>query len=52
MNPPEFYLGAHRLNWCWEGAAAGAASDVEDIDAGTFEHTGIATVMLTMRKPS
>ena len=23
MTSPEFYLGAHRLNWCWEGAAAG-----------------------------
>lgn len=20
---PEFFLGAHRLNWCWEGAARG-----------------------------
>lgn len=35
-----------------ELVASAAASDVEDIDAGTFEHTGIATVMLTMRKPS
>lgn len=32
--------------------ATAVVSDVEDIDAGTFEHTDIATVMLTLRKPA
>ena len=33
-----------------ELVASAAASDVEDIEAGTFEDTAVRTIMLTMHK--